>query len=100
MKKLMLIFWGALSIGAWAQVPSCTKEILAANALNPGLGQAQKHNFKLMSIDAINERLAVARSRDQGNPVNAMTVCNYEAELFARHQQDDPKVFGRSARGV
>lgn len=102
------------SNAAWAQQQSCASQAAAANATSPGLDQRLRENAQQYDTDFLRERIARAKLAAGQEPARALTVCIFEQELAARAggagghanaaaapptARDDPKVFGRSARG-
>lgn len=95
--------------GAWGQ--SCASLAATANATSPGLDQRLRENAQLFDADFLRERIARAKLTAREAPAQALTVCIFEQELATRTgggvaasvpvvaPRDDPKVFGRSARG-
>lgn len=109
----VLALLGILGAGSpsSAQTQSCAPLVAAANANFPGLDQRLKENAQLFDSDFLRERIARAKPAAKDEPAKALTVCVFEQELAARSrgaagtpaavsaERDDPKVFGRSARG-
>jgi hypothetical protein len=111
--------WRALALlsllaasGAWAQPQSCASQAAAANATSPGLDQRLRENAQQFDTDFLRERIARAKLTAGQDSARALTVCIFEQELASRSGRstvaaspaaaplrDDPKVFGRSARG-
>jgi hypothetical protein len=96
--------------GAWAQ--SCASLAATVNATSPGLDQRLRENAQIFDTDFLRERIARAKLTAREVPAQALTVCVFEQELATRSgantaaasqaaapARDDPKVFGRSARG-
>ncbi len=113
----VLTLLGLLGVGSpsSAQTQSCAPLVAAANANFPGLDQRLKENAQLFDSDFLRERIARAKPTAKDEPAKALTVCVFEQELGSRSGgsgrpatataappagRDDPKVFGRSARGA
>jgi hypothetical protein len=107
----------AVSFAAWlpavfAQTLSCTPLVAAATANSPGLDQRLRENAQQFDTDFLRERIARAKLTAGQDSARALAVCIFEQELALRSGRsttaaspaaaplrDDPKVFGRSARG-
>ncbi len=99
------------SNAAWAQAQPCASQAAAANAITPGLDQRLRENAQQYDTDFLRERIARAKLAAKDDPSKALTACIFEQELATRSGgssnsatapaagRDDPKVFGRSARG-
>lgn len=102
------------SNAAWAQPQSCASQAAAANAITPGFDQRLRENAQQFDADFLRERIARAKLAAKDDPSKALTACIFEQELAARSGgssssasstappaagRDDPKVFGRTARG-
>ena len=109
---LTLALLGLLAASAaWAQAQSCASQAAAANATTPGLDQRLRENAQQFDTDFLRERIARAKLAAKDDPSKALTACIFEQELATRSGgssnsatapaagRDDPKVFGRSARG-
>jgi hypothetical protein len=110
---LVVASLGALlaSLPSLAQTQSCAPFVAATTANFPGLDQRLKENAQQFDADFLRERIAKAKLTAKEEPAKALTVCIFEQELIARSKgtagvatptpvlRDDPKVFGRSARG-
>jgi hypothetical protein len=111
MQLLALLVVALASPPSFAQTQTCAPFVAATTANFPGLDQRLKENAQQFDTDFLRERIAKAKLSAKEEPAKALTVCIFEQELTARSRgtagvaasapvvRDDPKVFGRSARG-